>query len=76
MLVKQQLSAWLAGVNLGKFFMKLLLLLVLAAGFMGGCSYLNQKLGMRDDNIIEEAVENKIQDVTGLNIDLSPESPE
>lgn len=56
--------------------MRLLLVLVLSAGFFGGCSYLNQKFGMHDDNIIEEAVENKIEDATGLTIDLSPESPE
>lgn len=43
---------------------------------MGGCSYLNRKVGMADDNLIEEAIENKIEDSTGLNIDLSPESPE
>lgn len=70
------MSAQLASVNLGKFFMRLLLVLVLSAGFMGGCSYLNNKLGMADDNLIEEAIENKIEDATGLNIDLSPESAE
>lgn len=62
--------------SIGKILMKLVLALVLMAGFIGGCSYLNQKVGLPDDNIIEEAVENKIEDATGLNIDLSPESPE
>lgn len=46
------------------------------AGFLGGCSYLNQKLGLRDDNVIEEAIENKIEDATGLSIDLTPDSQE
>jgi len=56
--------------------MKLVIILALVGGFVGGCSYLNRELGLRDDNIIEEAIENKVEDVTGLNIDLSPESEE
>jgi len=38
--------------------MKLVIILALVGGFVGGCSYL------------------KVEDVTGLNIDLSPESEE
>lgn len=29
-----------------------------------------------DDNVVEEMVEEKIEDITGLDIDLSPASPE
>lgn len=63
-------------VNQGRLIMRLVLLLVLAGGLIGGCSYLNEQLGLKDDNIIEEAIENKIEDATGLNLDLSPGSPE
>jgi len=38
----------------------------------GGCHYINQKLGLRDDNIIEEAIEDLIEAKTGLDIDLTP----
>ncbi len=44
--------------------------------FIGGCSWLNQKAGLDDDNIIEENVEALIHHNTGLNVDLSPESDE
>lgn len=74
-LAKQQIAD-LFKQGIGKILMKLVVALILMGGFVGGCSYLNQKLGMADDNIIEEAIENKIEDTTGLNIDLSPESPE
>jgi hypothetical protein len=50
-------------------------MLVLAL-ISGGCQYLNKKVGLEDDNIIEEAVENKIEDVTGLDVDLTPHSEE
>jgi len=59
-----------------KYVMRLCIAMILMGGLVGGCSYLNQKLGLRDDNIIEEAIENKIEDHTGLNIDLSPDSEE
>lgn len=56
--------------------MYLLLCLVVAAAFFGGCSTLNKKLGLSDDNIIEEAIEHQIEDKTGIDLDLSPETPE
>lgn len=56
--------------------MKIFILILICASLFGGCSYLNYKLGLQDDNILEEAVENKIEDVTGLDVDLTPDSPE
>ncbi len=56
--------------------MKVLISLILIAGFLGGCSYLNRKLGFEDDNPVEEAIESKIEDYTGFDIDLSPDSEE
>ncbi len=43
---------------------------------MDGCSYLNKKARLDDDNFIEEAIEHLIEEKTGLDIDLSPKSPE
>lgn len=40
------------------------------------CSYVNKKLGLEDDNVAEEMVEAVIDAKTGLNIDLTPASPE
>ncbi len=40
------------------------------------CSPINQKLGLEDDNLGEECVEVLIQSQTGMDIDLSPGTPE
>lgn len=36
------------------------------------CSHLNKKIGLPDDNIIEQFVEWLINKETGLNLDLTP----
>lgn len=41
-----------------------------------GCSYFNHMLGMEDDNIVEEVAEEVIELKAGINIDLTPDSPE
>ena len=41
-----------------------------------GCSYLNRKFSLKDDNFIEELIEQQIENKTGLTVDLSNESPE
>jgi len=46
------------------------------AALAGGCSYINQKLGLMDDNVIEESIENVIESKTGLSFDLTPGSEE
>lgn len=56
--------------------MKICVVLMGLCFLAGGCSYFNQKLGLSDDNILEELIENKIEDTTGLDFDLTPESPE
>lgn len=40
------------------------------------CSAINQKLGLVDDNIFEETAEYAIKFKTGLDVDLTPGSPE
>lgn len=52
------------------------IVVLLVAGFMGGCSLVNQRLGLPDDNIIEEAIEDVVEHKTGVELDLSPSSIE
>ena len=40
------------------------------------CSKINSMLGLQDDNIMEEVVEDVIKQETGLDMDLTPSSPE
>ena len=62
--------------NAGEIFMKLMICLALMAGVVGGCSLLNKKIGLADDHVIEELIESHIQENTGLNLDLTPDSEE
>lgn len=41
-----------------------------------GCSDFNRKLGIKDDHIGEEFLEQQIENQIGLDIDLTPNSPE
>lgn len=59
-----------------KVFMYVCISLLLVAGFMGGCSLMNQRLGLPDDNIIEETIEDVVEHKTGVELDLSPSSKE
>ena len=52
-------------------FISLLLVLVITS-----CSALNAKLGLKDDNLGEEVIEDVIKAETGLSLDLTPNSPE
>lgn len=56
--------------------MKLLILSALAILLLPSCSYINQKMGLQDDNLGEEVIEAVIKTETGLDIDLTPASPE
>jgi len=59
-----------------KWVMRGLICLIICAGILGGCSYINRKLGVKDDHILEEMAERFIESETGLDIDLSHETPE
>lgn len=56
--------------------MKLLTLAALAILLLPSCHYLNEKLGLDDDNLGEEVIEAVIQAETGMSLDLTPGSPE
>ncbi len=63
---------------MGKKIMKALFAMsvagVIAASFIGGCSYLNQQLNLKNDNVLEQCIEAVIEHETGLDVDLTPEN--
>ena len=56
-----------------KIIMRVIFLLIFLCICVGSCSYFNKKLGLPNDNIIEELIESQIERSTGLDIDLTPE---
>lgn len=56
--------------------MKAIYAILIGSALVSGCSALNREFGLPDDNPIEETVEAEIESVTGLDIDLTPASPE
>lgn len=50
--------------------------MILPLFMLCSCSAINTKLGLSDDNPIEEIGEAVIEAKTGLDIDLTPGSPE
>lgn len=50
--------------------------IIIIVALVGGCTRVNQYLGLSDDNIFEETLEEQIQRYSGLEVDLSPVSPE
>jgi hypothetical protein len=53
-----------------------ILSLSIACIILCSCSSINKQFGIQDDNPIEETVEEIIKVETGLNIDLTPDTPE
>lgn len=53
-----------------------LILLVVTCVLYCSCHYINNRMGLEDDNVIEEVVEDVIEKETGIDIDLTPESAE
>ncbi len=70
--IKEQIKREFEKINLKRFIMRMFLLLAIAAGFFGGCSYINRQVGLENDNFIEEAIEDYIEKETGLDLDLTP----
>lgn len=59
--------------DLMRWMMRAAVALVLAASIVGGCNYFNQRMGLPNDHIGEEFLEQMIEEHTGLDLDLSPE---
>ena len=51
---------------------RLLMIVGFCAMVFGGCSYLNKKFGLENDNPIEQSIEGIIKQKTGLGVDLTP----
>jgi len=51
-------------------------LCILALIALCSCHYINQKLGLKNDNKIEQAIEDVIEQKTGIQVDLTPNSDE
>jgi len=55
---------------------RLLFSMMIIGILVASCSSLNKKFNLKDDNVVEEFVEEQIENQLGLNIDLTPESKE
>lgn len=53
-----------------------ILCLIGVALLLHSCSSLNKKAGLKDDNFVEELLEQAIEEKTGLDLDLTPETKE
>lgn len=51
-------------------------IIILFAIVMSGCSQVNQALGLDDENIFEEVLEDVVNTKTGVDIDFTGESKE
>lgn len=60
----------------GEWFMFAAIAIAILLSMTGACTYLNRQAGLKDDNVIEEYIETQIQQQTGIDIDLSGDSPE
>jgi len=56
--------------------MKIFAVILFMSCVLGGCSYINKQMGLDDDNLIEEIVEAAIKSKSGIDIDLTPGTPE
>lgn len=59
-----------------KMLIRTALAIVLIAGACGSCSYVNKQLGLSDDNVFEEKIEEVISDQFNIDIDLTSDSEE
>jgi len=59
-----------------KILIRSTIFILLVTGTLGGCHMINQKVGLEDDNILEERIEEKIKEETGFDVDLTPNSKE
>lgn len=52
------------------------MLLIGATLLLHSCSDFNKEIGLKDDNPLEQAVEQIIKDETGMDVDFTPEVKE
>lgn len=44
--------------------------------FFSSCSEINKKMGVQDDNFVEEVAEALLENKTGIDVDFTPETEE
>lgn len=59
-----------------KWIMKLIIVLLISMGFVGGCSHVNKRFGLKDDHALEELIEARLREEFGIHIDLTPHTLE
>jgi hypothetical protein len=56
--------------------MRNIIISLISASLLTGCSIINRHLGLPDDNFAEEMLEFRIKAETGFDVDLTPASQE
>ena len=74
--IKAMILEGIGNMNWKRFFMKIIIVSLIIAACVGGCSYFNRTVGLPDDHAAEEALEEKIKQETGVDLDLTPLTPE
>ena len=74
--IRAMMLEGIRNMNWKRFFMRIIILSIIIVACMGGCSYFNKTLGLKDDHVVEEMIEEKIKQETGVDIDLTPRTPE
>ena len=74
--IKALMLEGIRNMNWRRAFVKLVIAIVIIISCVGGCSYFNKFMGLKDDNVVEEAAEDVIEHETGIHLDLTPLTPE
>lgn len=75
-MIKQQLFNQLSKFKTKSFIMKAIFFILCLAIILGAWNRVNQLMGLKDDNIVEEVIEHQIKHHTGIDLDFSVDSPE
>lgn len=60
----------------GSMVLMFLMFVVITLVTSEGCSYINRKAGLDDENFLEEFAEQQLYEATGLDVDFTPSSKE
>lgn len=65
------LDDYIVNFSIERLVKKFFILLMILVACVGGCNFVNEKLGLSNDNPLEQMTEAIIEESTGLDIDLS-----
>jgi len=54
-------------------YLKIFLVIAVLLSSFGGCHYVNKRIGLENDNVIEETIEDILNKQLDLDIDLTPD---